>query len=240
MKRLTTALLGLLLLTTPLLRAADFEGVVTMAMTGSGGQTTPMTFSIKPGFTRIDMAAGGGRFGGMIMDQKAQQMMIIVPERHMCIVQPIPHEVIAQAQEKIDGADVQKTSDREKVLGYDTTKYVAKTSEGTTEIWVTDQLGTFQGLGPNGRMGMGGGGGAGHAWEKAFKGKNAFPLRVVTTDAGGEKTFTMEATNVQKKSLPDSLFQAPAGFKKLDMGAMMRGMGGMGGMPGMPGGSQDE
>lgn len=57
-----------------------------------------------------------------------------------------------------------------------------------------------------------------------------FPLRVVSTDKGSKETFRMEATEVKKESLPDSLFAPPADYQKFDMGGMMRGMG----LPGMP------
>lgn len=243
MKKLTTTLLGLALLFPALASAADFEGVVALSITGAQDRVMPMTFSIKPGFTRIDMNAAGGRFGGMIMDQKKQEITILMPQQRMYMTQPIPQQAVDQANQTVEQADVQQTNDHEKILGYDTTKYVAKSKDGTTEIWVTDQLGTFLGLGPNRPMGPMGharpsGGAAGHAWEKAFKGKEAFPLRVITTDASGNQTFKLEATDVQKKQLPDSLFQVPSDFK--DIGAMMRGMGGMPGMPGPKRGSDGE
>jgi hypothetical protein len=80
-------------------------------------------------------------------------------------------------------------------------------------------------------MGLGGGspfggtrGGSGlaQAWEAAFVGKNFFPLRVVSQNSSGKEITRMEATAVEKKSIPDSEFAPPDGFKKFDMGAMMR------------------
>jgi hypothetical protein len=48
-------------------------------------------------------------------------------------------------------------------------------------------------------------------------------MRVVTNENGKEK-FRLEVTSIDKESLPDSLFMAPEGWRKLDLGAMMGGM----------------
>ena len=59
----------------------------------------------------------------------------------------------------------------------------------------------------------------------------------------------MEATAINKQSLPDSTFQPPPGYQKFDMGGMMKDMGGMmgdgmgdmmDGMNGMMGGGGPE
>ncbi len=91
----------------------------------------------------------------------------------------------------------------------------------------------FSNSGPMGGR-RGGGTPAGQAWERALAGKSLFPLRVVSTDKASKETFRMEATNVEKTALPDSLFSVPAGYEKLDMGGMMKGT-----MPGAgrPGGN---
>jgi hypothetical protein len=52
-------------------------------------------------------------------------------------------------------------------------------------------------------------------------------MRVVSTE-GGKEVGRLEVTAVEKKSLPDTLFAVPAGWR--DIGAMMGGRG----MPGRP------
>ena len=81
--------------------------------------------------------------------------------------------------------------------------------------------------------GPGGGAPAPQGWEDALSGRNVFPLRVVTT-AGGKETLRLEATAVEKQSLPAAAFYPPTDFRNLS--EMMRGMGLPGGIPGMPGG----
>lgn len=231
-------LLPLLLLAAlaPAALAASFEGKVTMKMTGPKNAPPAMTFSLKEGFSRIDMNAEG-RNAGVIFDAAKQEMTILMVDQKMFMTQAMPKQVAAAGvAEGAAGAAVEVTTTKEKILGYDCVKYVAQAKDGTSEIWVTDQLGAFLGFGSSpggGRRGPGGGGMTPQGWEAAITGKGVFPLRVVTT-AGGKETFRMEATSVEKVALPDSTFSAPADFKNLS--EMMRGMGMPGGIPGLPGG----
>lgn len=218
--------------------AASFEGKVTMNMTGPRGRSMPVTYNLKDGKVRVDMDAGDGRGASMIMDPAKQEAIMLMPQQKRYMLQSItkPNEA-ANDDAKSPEVKVERTNDHEKILGYDATKYVAKTSDGTTEIWATEALGTFMGLGTGGPMaGPGRRGGRGNAtaraWEDAFRGKDAFPLRVVTRSADGGETFRMEATSIEKQNLPDSLFVPPTDYEKFDMGTMMRGMGMPGGMPG--------
>lgn len=199
----------------------------------TGERTMPITFAMKSGLTRVDVQTGEHTVS-MIMDPAKQEITAILPQQHMAVVQPMQGMVQA-AENKVGDVTLEKTDTHEKILGYDTTKYIAKTSDGTSEIWVTDQLGTFAGLGSGGSpMGFGGHRApshpAGQAWEEAFKGKQAFPLRVVTTGSDGKQVSKLEVTAIDKKSLPDSEFEAPADYRKMDMRAMMQGMGMPGGM----------
>jgi hypothetical protein len=225
-----------------LVLAAGFEGKVTMKMTGPKGAPPAMTFSIKEGFSRIDMIGAEGRNAAVILNAAKQEMTILMLDQKMYMTQAIPKPAAAATAAGISegaaGTAVEVTTTKEKILGYDCVKYVAQTKEGTSEIWVTDQLGAFLGFGGGaamggGRRGPGASAPAPQGWEQALAGKGVFPLRVVTT-AGGKESFRLEATNVEKASLPDSAFSAPADFRNLS--DMMRGMGMPGGIPGMPGG----
>lgn len=228
MKLFTSVFAALLIAAPTLFSAENFEGRIKMTMSGPGGASVPTTFSIKPGFTRMDMEMQGMTMA-TIIDQAKNTAYMLMPQQQMYMVREIP-----KADEKADkGADdvtVDKTNEHAKIAGYDTTKYIVKSKDSTSEVWVTDQLGTFTGMntgGPGARRSS-----AGQAWEKAFRGKSAFPLRVVAKMDDGQE-FRMEATSVEKTSIPASEFEPPAGWQKMDMG-MMQGMGR--GMPGMPGG----
>jgi hypothetical protein len=236
MKRILPLLLAVV--TIPAALAASFEGKVTMKVTGPKNTPPTMTFNLKEGFSRIDVNAEGNK-AGIIFNAAKQEMTILMLDQKMFMTQtmPKPATTAAGAAEGAAGTAVEITTTKEKILGYDCVKYVTTAKDGTSEIWVTDQLGAFLGLGGpaggGGRRGPGAGGPPPQGWEAALAGKGVFPLRVVTT-AGGKETFRMEATAVEKVALPDSTFSAPADFQ--DLSAMMRGMGMPGGIPGMPGG----
>lgn len=220
--KLLTSVFAALVLSAPALFSADsFEGRIKMNMTGPNGMSIPSTFSIKPGFTRIDMQMQGMEMA-TIIDQAKNVVYMLMPQQQMYMVHPM-QQPDAKADTKADDVTVEKTDEHAKIAGYDTTKYIAKTKDSTSEVWVTDQLGTFTGMNPTGP-----GGGrrsqSAQSWEKAFKGKNAFPLRVISKTNDGQE-FKMEATSIEKASIPASEFEPPAAWRKMDMGNMMGGFG---------------
>ena len=200
---------------------------MTMTSQGSSNGSQTLNMSIKEGFMRMDMTASKGA-GSMIMDLKNQQMIVLMPAQRMYMIQPIPQPGAAPqaggypqpgAASRGPAPTLEDTGVKETILGYVCTKYTATGAQGTAQIWVTDQLGAFNGLfhggGPGQRPQ------APQAWESALKGKGFFPMRVVSNDNG--KQFRMEVTSVEKTSLPDSLFTPPEGWRKFDLGAMMGG-----------------
>ena len=210
------------------LHAEMFEGKVTMKVTSSsskdGSQTIDM--SMKEGFMRTDIASQRGT-AAAIIDYKNQQMIVLMPQQKMYMVRPLPRrqplpprQMRPSSRLRLQARIWTETGVTETILGYTCTKWTHTSAQGTSEIWVTDQLGTFGGL-PHGG-GPGAPQQAPQAWESALKGKNFFPLRVVTSTGGKEK-FRLEVTSVEKTSLPDSDFAAPAGWRKFDLGAMMGG-----------------
>jgi hypothetical protein len=213
------------------LAAQTFEGKVSMKITSAdskdGSQSIDM--SMKEGFLRMDMNSSKGAQGGMISDFKNQQMTILMPQQKMYMTRPIPQPGSSpqsgsyprpNGTPNAPQASLQQTGVKETILGYECTKYVATGQEGTSEIWVTDQLGTFTGLfhgGGPGRRPQ-----APQGWESALTGKSFFPMRVVTS-ANGKEKFRLEVTSVEKGSLPDSLFTPPSDWRKFDLGSMMGG-----------------
>lgn len=227
MKKLSSFILACALLVPAALHAASFEGKVRFKIT-TGKSAQDMDYSVKNGLARIDVQSKDAT-ASIIMDPTKQEVTILMLEQKMYMVQSLAGKNGATATAGVDTSDIsfEKTSATEKILGYTCTKYIAKNKDSTTEIWATEDLGTFMGTGPGGGSPFGGGkrGSAGaQAWEAAFVGKNFFPLRVVSQDAKGKEITRMEATAVEKKSIPDSQFSPPDGFQKFDMGGMMRGL----------------
>jgi hypothetical protein len=82
-----------------------------------------------------------------------------------------------------------------------------------------------------------------HAWALELMDGKHFPLRFIAYGKdGATEENRVEVTKIDKKSLADTEFQIPAGYKTIDLEKMFGGMpGGMppgmpAGMPGMPGG----
>lgn len=146
----------------------------------------------------------------------------------MYMVMPIPAQADQPQTQADSDVTLEKTGETEKILGYTAEKYISKSKGTTTELWLTDQLGSFMGAGAGGGGMMGQRGKQSNstlAWEKALKGKELFPLRAVGKSADGKETFRLEVTSVDKTSLPASLFVPPEAYQKMDMSSMMRGMG---------------
>jgi hypothetical protein len=232
MKKIIPLLYAAFLAAVPSLFAADFEGKVTMKLSGARELPPSLTYSIKGTATRIDLTAPGeaGRVA-MLTDSTKQEMVILMLDQKMFMTQPIPKVSGASvaAAGSLPESTLEKTAVTEKILGYDCVKYTSKSKSGTTELWVTEQLGSFSGLGGGNPLtgGLSGGRGSASAnasasaWEKALAGLNAFPLRVVSTE-GGKESFRMEATAVDRQTIPSAAFVAPTDFQ--DLSAMMRGM----------------
>lgn len=234
------AFLAGVLLVPAAVSAASFEGKVTFRMTSGRDKPVDMTYNIKGDKIRMEMA-GQKDVGGMIMDTSKREMTIIMDEQKSYMVMALPQSAADAIAKQNEEVKLEKTNETEKILGYTATKYISTEKNGTeTELWLAEGLGTFASFTNQNPMGRGRGA-APKAWERALEGKELFPLRVVGRDKGssradkgksadkakakgGNETFRMEVTAIDKKSLPDTLFNPPAGYQKFDMGGMMRGM----------------
>lgn len=232
MKRLLAPLLLLAAVAAPaMLRAADFEGKVRMKVT-TGHSSHSIDYAVKSGLVRTEMGDAKGPGGVMIMNLPQREMTMLMPQQHMYMVHQLPAAApVAKGDETADAdTTFTATGEKEKILGYDCAKYVVTSKHGTTDLWLTEQLGSFTAMTPPPGPGGGpaaGGGAALPAWAKALEGKSFFPMRIVSHGQAGAEETRMEVESVEPQSLPDSLFAPPADYRKLDMGGMMRGLGGM-------------
>jgi hypothetical protein len=222
MKKLFHVIVASALLAPAGVFAAAFEGKVSFAITAAREKPQQIVYNLKGNKIRIEMPGQKG-MGGLIIDPLKKETLVIMDEQKMYMTMAMP-DVEAQAAEAKPGeVTLEKTGEKEKILGYDAEKYIS-TYQGTkTEMWLAEGLGTFMSFNQESPMGgrRGSGAQSAQAWERALAGKELFPLRVVSK---GKDGFKMEATAINKQSLPDSLFSPPAGYQKFDMGAMMKGM----------------
>jgi hypothetical protein len=221
MKNCLRLLCASLLLASAGFAASAFEGTVNFKISDPKEKPMDMSYSIKGDKLRLDMA-GMKDAGVMIVDMKKKEMMMIMKEEKMYMTMALS-DVEEAAKKNADESPLEKTSETERILGYTATKYIStdKKKKTSTDLWLAEGVGSF--------VSMSSGGGrssksAGRNWEKLLAGKDLFPLRVVEKDKSGKETYRMDVTAIEKKSLPDSLFAAPAGYEKFDMGGMMKGM----------------
>jgi hypothetical protein len=206
-------------------------------MTSGREKPQDITYSIKGGKMRIDMPSMQGK-GGMIMDTSKREMIMVMDEQKMYMTVALSEDD-AKKLAKGDDLKLEKTNETEKILGYTATRYISTSGNETTDLWLAEGIGTFMSFNQSNPMARGRGGQGQAAWERALAGKDLFPLRVVGRQgvrggkgkdgkgkggSEGRESFRMEATAIDKQTLPDSIFTPPAGYQKFDMGGMMKGL----------------
>lgn len=204
------------------LAARDFEGTVRMKITDGRSQAMPLEYSVKGGLLRTDIQAEEGMTMTAIMDFAKDEMIMLMPGQPMYMVMPIKAAAAQASGHTGEDPVLEKTGETETILGYKCTKYLARSKEAVTEIWATEEIGAFMGLG-SAMSGPMGSKATPASWEKALVGKNFFPLRVVS-GPGSKQKFRLEVTGIEPKSLPASHFAPPAGYQKFDMGGMLKGL----------------
>lgn len=236
MKSLFRPIAGLVLAAAAAVTAAGFEGIISLGFKSGRDPEQVIDYAMKDGLVRMEPKIEEAAGTAMILDLAKQEMTILMPEQAMYMIMPLRGaKNPAAARSEGPEPKVEKTGETEVILGYVCEKYLTIEKGTTTEMWITEELGSFAGLGGGNPMagmmgGMGGGhgakpGGAG-SWEQALKGKQgAFPLRVVSRDAKGRETFRLEAKKIEPGTLSSELFQPPAGFQKMNL-PMMGGFGG--------------
>jgi hypothetical protein len=204
----------LLTLTAATLAAqSPFEGAIAMTLTAESGKTNDVSYLVKGGKIRMEMAGNRGEPMVMIFDIAEKKMLMVMTAQKMYMEQEIG-EVAADAAEKGQQAKIARTGKTETIAGYKCEHItVTAADESTSDVCVAKGLGAF-------RMPMSGGGRGGPptdpAWQSSL-GDGGFPMKVQKGDK-----VTMEVKSVDKKPLDAALFAPPEGFRKLDMGGMMR------------------
>lgn len=197
------------------LAAQSFEGAVSMTVTGDDGKSTPINYLIsKDGKLRYDMSSPRGDQVAMIIDPAAQKMLMVMTAMKMYMERDMAGGMAPmQGRGGGRGGSVTRTGRTEMIAGYKCEHITVTEENGSTDdICVTSELGAF-------RM-MSGGSPMAPPSQPGWAGgldKDIFPLKVQK----GDKVM-LEVTKVEKKSLDAALFAPPAGFQKMDMGAMMK------------------
>ena len=201
----------------------SFEGEIVMKITDKD-QDKPQTidYYVKGTKIRFDAKGERGESGAMIFDSKTSNMMIVVPSQKMYMTYNYKgafggvRDSISKAMEK---GDIKMTGETKDINGYKCEKWTFKDEDGTTgEAWMTKGIKNFfffsnPMAGNNDQP----------EWQKKLTNEGYFPMMVISKDADGNIDSKMEVTSIEKKSLDESLFTAPDGYKKMEMPMMPHG-----------------
>ncbi len=204
------------------IKAADhFEGTFDMEVS-SEGTSFASSVATKDGNVRMQMQ-DQPMPGEIIMRDGMKKILVIMPSRKMYMEMPIPEERSAggasqddSETDSIEEMPIRKTGKTREMHGYKVHEFVLDQEEGKTEVWATEEIGSMP-LVQNPMMNRS------SSPLRMLTGLSAFFPLEATGYKNGSKRFHMKVTNIEKKDLPDSLFEAPSDFRKM---TVPKGMGG--------------
>lgn len=222
MKHFLLMVLGLAVaLSAGLVRAAgSFEGEVDMKMTTSNGKNMTMRYFVKGHKAMSKMDGEDGKFsGGGIYDLQTKQMIVILDKQKMYMVTQLHPEKFHYDNNK--HFKVTKTGRTLSILGHNCQEWDYTSDDDNGKVWLTPGIGNWWGTQmaaqsdklPEDQKSL----------VKMVVDEKLFPMKWETDDKSGNSRGTGEVTKIEKKSLSSSLFEVPAGYKKLDMGKLMGG-----------------
>ncbi len=194
-------------------RVRTFEGLVRYSG-GEAGKPLPVDYYFKGHRLRMVVRAGRGAGTATLVDLRAHEMTVLVPQMRRYMVVRMPEASGGAAAG--DWAPTGKTS---VLLGYACRQYRYSGPSGRADIWATRALGAFPGFPTTGASAAAAG------LERAFQERGLFPLKVTLWSPAGKELSRLEAVRVEARRLPDSLFEPPAGYSAMGMpGAAAGGM----------------
>jgi hypothetical protein len=215
----------------------NFEGTVTAKMFG-GDKDIQLNYSIKGALSRIETSATEERqsfTGVMILDMKSGKQLMLMPPAKTYMEMNLK-EIGEQFKGGEDSTKVPKltpTGKQETIAGY-TCEHWLVGEDQKTDMCVAKGIGFF-GFGSNEQSG-----GPlnalrnlnidpqiaaqieGNPELKKFVEGGAFPLKITQIEDGQPRTI-MEVTGIERKTLDDSLFTIPPGYKKMEIPGMPSG-----------------
>jgi hypothetical protein len=164
-----------------------------------GTPTTGKIYFAK-GKMRIESQGSGPRAGGVVIINFATQMStVLMTQRNMYMEKPIQGQSQSQF---FQAGDVQNACGDWQKIEHAETGSCHKVGNDTVNGRATIE---YEGTRSNGEVNR--------FW---LDPKLRFPVKWEGKNSGGE------LRNIQEGSQPDSLFEVPAGYTKLDIGAMMQ------------------
>lgn len=217
--RFVAAATTALALAAPPATAQDaFEGVITYEM-AAGGMSMDVGWTVKGDRMRQEMAGPMGEVVSLI-DPASMVVTMIIPEQrmYMRIDTRRMMEQMGQPEqpEQPEPEDFVATGERETIAGHECERYEYTDEETTMELCIAAGLGFMPFAQPGGPGGPAAHGGIGDI--DALRGRfgDGFVMLAMTVSHDGE-VVTLRARSVERKSVPEELFQVPEGFTEMPM-----------------------
>jgi outer membrane lipoprotein-sorting protein len=203
-------MLGLLFLSATITAQNTFEGKVKFKVSGDDSdKASVIDYFIKDDKIRMEVKDAMGAV--IIFDKSTVKMLMESQGMYMEYPRDMMMGQMEHDNEKHnDEFAPTMTNNTKEILGYECKQWIMESDDGTIEMWVTDELGSFVPM----QSPMGGG--EVPDWQKQMADGNFFPMLVIVND-DGDKISAFEVVEVNKQDLNDNLFSVPKGLKKMDM-----------------------
>jgi len=196
-----------------------FEGTATIKVSHERVGTHVLDYSVKAAKLRTEFQVSEAARAVAIVDSLNNEVFVLLPGQPLYVTMSLENSAEIALGHDVENVAIEPTRSRKKILGYRCTKYLIRHKNDAFEVWATDQLGSFMGLGlgaaPEAKFNP--------PWMAALVGKGFFPLRVQSLP-GSENTLNMETLAVKPDALSDELFSPPAGYRKFQMGGLVEGL----------------
>ncbi len=208
-------------LITTLATLVSFEGEIEMRSRSASGALGSVgvatVFKIKGPKMRTEMSALGVDYVS-ITDMAAKKTTTLDNKMHTYTESDLSAKPSTAASKPKSTTKVVATNRHDTVAGYscdvyeidDTSK--APGAAAPIEICVASGI-SMLAFGLSGPFSYFSNASSDDAWSQITS--KGFPLRIAMRDASGAPLMTLEATRVEKKSEPDTLFEVPAGYRKM-------------------------
>lgn len=199
-------------------QAQNFEGIIQyeFAETAQSGMGD-IPYMIKDDNMRIQFGQGQSEGAMVFLPGQSKMLFILDNMKSYMEVDMDKWTGDSTYESKWSESEMIKTGQSKIIAGYDCEIWQV-TNERNDELTLcmAEGLGTFMSPGnPMARQNAPG-------WAREIMADGYMPLEVIEGSADGSSTVQMKAKQIEKKSLSDSLFEVPSGYK--DMSSMMKQM----------------
>jgi len=187
-----------------------FEGRIDMSMTMALAPATGMTTSFEMKGTKLRSETKGVLGVVSITDMEAKKSWTIDNAAHTYTEIDLAKLTATSTATAKSTAKARNLGKSDTVAGYSCDLWEVADTSMRTEMCMASGL-SMMALGLSGPFSMFARGN--DAWSEVMS--HGFPLRMIMSDPSGKPMMKMEATRIEKKSVPDSEFEIPAGYTKL-------------------------